>query len=107
MYIQDATIGIGRILEKVTGFEWDTGNKGKNLKHKVADEECEEVFFDPRKVIQKDKLHSQKEERFILIGKTNQEKLLYVSFTIRKDKIRIISARDLNKKEYKLYEEKT
>ena len=107
MYIQDATIENkgGRTLKNVIGFEWDSGNKGKNfLKHKIKDEECEEVFFDHNKKISKDTIHSGKEERHILIGKTKKQKKIFLVFTIRKNKIRIISARDLNKKEYKLYE---
>jgi uncharacterized protein len=107
MYIHNATIKDegGRIIKNVIGFEWDNGNKGKNfLKHKVKDEECEEVFFDYKKKILIDKIHSGKEERYLLIGKTKKQKLIFLVFTIRKNKIRVISARDLNKKEYKLYE---
>lgn len=97
-----------KILGKALVFEWDKGNKDKNFKrHKVADQECEEVFFDPNKKILRDLLHSGREERFILLGKTTMERLLFVVFTMRGDKIRIISARDLNKREKHLYEEKT
>ena len=108
MYMSHATINNGsKILDKVTGFEWDSGNKEKSLtKHEVSNEECEETFFDYDKEIQKDFLHSVDEERHVLIGQTKQKRLLYIIFTIRKDKIRIISARDTNKKERKLYEEK-
>lgn len=88
-------------------FEWDGGNREKNWrKHKVSDVECEEIFFDTRKKVLKDLLHSGKEERYILIGKTKRRRLLFVVFTQRRKKIRIISARILNKKERKLYEEK-
>lgn len=107
MYMRNATIKneTGRIIKKVVGFEWDNGNKEKNfLKHKIRDEECEEIFFDQNKKILKDVIHSGKEERYILIGKTKKRKLIFLVFTIRKDKIRVISARDLNKKERKLYE---
>jgi len=91
-------------LSQAAGFEWDNGNRGKNwLRHKVTDEECEEVFFDENKIVARDKLHSAKEERFIILGRTKQERLLYAVFTIRKNKIRVISARDLNKKERSLY----
>ena len=106
MYMSDATIETGKNFKKITGFEWDSGNKGKNQKHKVKDEECEEVFFDYNKKILKDALHSGKEKRYLLIGRTKKKRLLFLVFTIRKDKVRIISARDLNQKEYKLYEEK-
>ena len=90
-------------------FDWDTGNSGKNKSgHGVENWECEEVFFDPQKVMLKDKLHSDREERFILLGKTRQERLLYLAFTIRKDTVRVISARDVTKrKEIELYEKAT
>ena len=94
-----------RVLSNASGFEWDNGNKGKNsVKHKVTDEECEEVFFDLRKKILKDALHSGKEERYVLLGRTRVGRLMFVVFTIRKQKIRVISARDINNKEKKLYE---
>lgn len=109
MYMSDATIKIKdistRIFENVVGFEWDTGNKSKNfIKHSIIDEECEEVFFDHDKKILRDILHSGTEDRYILIGKTKKHRLVFIAFTIRKNKVRIISARDLNKREYKLYE---
>ena len=89
-------------------FEWDKGNKDKNwLKHKVKNEECEEIFFDKKKKILKDVLHSGKEKRFIILGKTKKERLLFVVLTIRNKKVRVISARDVNKKEVILYEEKS
>ena len=86
-------------------FEWDKGNIAKNKKHNVEDKEAEEVFLDERKKTFKDKLHSWGEERFRVVGKTKKGKLLFVAFTIRKSKIRIISARKINKKEVYLYEE--
>lgn len=85
--------------KEVLEFDWDKGNIGKNLKHKVKDQECEEVFFDKNKVIV--------EERFILLGRTKKNRLLYLVFTVRNKKIRIISARDINKKEVYLYEKTT
>lgn len=89
-------------------FIWDKGNKDKSwLRHKVTNRESEEGFFDKRKRTFKDKLHSKNEERFRIIGKTKKGRLLFVAFTIRRRKIRIISTRDINKKEVKLYEEKT
>lgn len=88
----------------VLEFEWDKGNIGKNLKHRVEDKEAEEVFLDEDKVIYKDELHSLLEERFIVLGKTKKDRLLYIVFTKRKNKVRIISARDINEKEVQLYE---
>lgn len=93
------------LFNKISGFEWDKGNKDKNSeKHKVSNEECEEVFFDKNKKILKDILHSDKEERYIILGKTRRDRLLFLVFTVRKEKIRIISARDIKNKEKKFYE---
>jgi uncharacterized DUF497 family protein len=97
----------GRVLKDVSGFEWDAGNKIKNLtKHQVSQDECEEAFFDSNREVQEDLLHSVNEERYILLGYTKYKRLLYIVFTVRKEKVRVISARDINKKELKLYEEK-
>ncbi|MDO8657298.1 MAG: BrnT family toxin [Candidatus Levybacteria bacterium] len=95
------------IDRKIFEFEWDKGNIEKNKKHKIKDKEAEEVFFDENKVIYKDILHSKVEKRFILLGKNKKKRLLYVVFTKRGRKIRIISARGVNKKEVHLYEKKT
>lgn len=86
-------------------FEWDRGNIGKNAKHGVEDFEGEEAFFDERKVLLRDRLHSLGEERFVLLGRTKKERLVFVVFTRRGRRIRIISARDANRKERPLYEE--
>ena len=96
-----------KILVKPIQFEWDRGNSNKNLiKHKVSDVECEEIFFDDNKVVVKDALHSGREKRFIVLGKTKANRLLFTVFIIRNEKIRIISSRDINKKEMNLYEKK-
>ena len=95
-----------KINRSVYEFEWDKGNINKNIKHKVEDKEAEEVFFDENKVIYKDILHSNKEKRYLLLGKTKVKRLLFIVFTQRKNKIRIISARKINKKEVYLYEKK-
>ena len=94
-------------VKEILEFVWDKGNIGKNKKHDVEDKEAEEVFFDEDKKIYKDILHSAQEERYILLGKTKKRRLLYTVFTIRDKKIRIISARDINKKEVILYEKTT
>lgn len=93
-----------RIYKQASEFEWDKGNIGKNKRHRVEDKECEEVFFDDNKVVYKDYLHSQTEERFVILGKTRKGRLLYIVYTMRRNKIRIISARDINKKEVRIYE---
>ncbi|MDA2936485.1 BrnT family toxin [Patescibacteria group bacterium AH-259-L05] len=77
------------ILEKPIKFEWDEGNRNKNfIKHSVTEGECEEVFFDADKKILKDIYHSNKEPRYILLGETKLQRLLFVVFTLRKNKNR-------------------
>jgi hypothetical protein len=94
-----------KLLGEPLDFDWDEGNLDKNWeKHRVINTECEEIFFDENKRILKDKMHSDTEERYIILGKTKEERLLYLVFTIRNDKVRVISARDINKKERRLYE---
>jgi uncharacterized protein len=94
------------VLPNPIEFLWDKANEKKNLqKHRVTAQETEEAFFDPNKKLFEDILHSGKEERYILLGKTKKDRLLFIAFTIRDNKIRAISARNLNKKEKPLYEE--
>ena len=93
-----------RIFADVVGFEWDDGNKDKILnKHGVTMGECEEVFQDEKAQRFPDFRHSQHEVRNAILGVTKQGKLLRVSFTARRDRIRVISARPVNRKERKLY----
>lgn len=95
------------VIREPLEFQWDRGNIGKNKrKHDVDEREAEESFFDNKKVIYKDKFHSDKEDRFILIGKTKGKRLLYIVFTKRNETVRVISARDINRKEVLLYEKK-
>jgi len=94
-----------RIIFAPTTFDWDKGNSNKNLaKHAVTIQESEEVFFNQPFIITEDQRHSNTEPRFQALGKTNNHRQLFLSFTIRKNKIRIISIRDMNKKEIKAYE---
>lgn len=94
-----------KIIGESIEFEWDEWNIEKNrVLHNVMPEEQEQVFFDENKVIYEDEDHSSGEERrFVIIGKTKTGRLLYEAFTVRNGKIRIISARDLNKKEVNLF----
>lgn len=95
------------VIKEPVEFNWDRGNIGKNRKrHGVNEREAEEPFFDSKRKTFRDHLHSGKEERFRIIGKTKRRRLLFVAFTIRKERVRIISARDVNRKEVRLYEEK-
>jgi hypothetical protein len=94
------------IFENYDGFQWDSGNSEKNFyKHIVSNSECEQVFFNQPIIVVDDSKHSEDENRFYLLGRTDQGRLLFVVFTIRKNLIRIISARDMNKKEREIYNE--
>lgn len=86
-------------------FEWDEANKNKIwIKHKVSIEECEEAFAEEQIFIQPDELHSAKEDRNILIGRTKKSNFLFIVYTLRKNKVRVISARNMHKKEKIFYE---
>ena len=90
------------------GFQWDEGNVDKNwIRHRVLNNGCEEVFFNKPIILADDPKHSQEEKRYYVLGKTNVNRWLFVAFTIRKDLIRVISARDMNKKERNIYYEQT
>ena len=85
-------------------FDWNKGNIDKNWgKHKVHFKEAEEVFFNKPLMIFPDIKHSIYESRFQALGVTNNKRKLSIIFTIRKEKIRIISVRDQNNKERKKY----
>lgn len=91
---------------RIEGFDWDEGNREKNLdKHGVSLKECEEVFFNTPFKIAEDPKHSQKEKRYSILGKTDKERFLSIVFTIRKEMIRVISARNQSRKERRQYEE--
>jgi len=95
-----------QLLYSCSGFEWDEGNRNKNReKHGVTTEECEQVFFNQPLLVGIDYKHSNKESRFFVLGKTDFERKLFVVFTVRSNKIRVISARDMSRKERKIYEE--
>ena len=92
-------------FSKITGFQWDRGNIDKNWnKHQVKNSECEEVFFNIPFIVAHDQIHSNSEIRFYALGKTNEDRYLFTVFTVRNDKIRVISSRDMSRKERNIYE---
>jgi uncharacterized protein len=94
------------ILSLAEDFEWDEGNIRKNWeRHRVSHIECEEIIFNRPIIVKKDEPHSTSEDRYFVLGKTDAGRLLFTVFTLRANKIRIISARDMNRKERKIYEE--
>ena len=87
-------------------FEWDDDKAASNeLKHDISFEEARTVFTNPLAVIFGDKVHSDNEDREIIIGHSWKNRLLLVSFTERPDAIRLISARKATRNERKDYED--
>ncbi|MBI5826900.1 MAG: BrnT family toxin [Deltaproteobacteria bacterium] len=87
------------LLQKCAGFEWDAHNTEKNWqRHRVTPSECEQIFFNRPLVVAGD------ENRFYSLGHTDVGRMLFLVFTVRRDKIRVISARDMNRKERKVYQ---
>ena len=86
------------------GFEWDEHNATKNWEtHRVSGKECEELFFHSPLVVKDDLRHSIREARYYALGQTAAGRLLFVAFTIRGDLLRVISARDMSRKEREVY----
>jgi uncharacterized DUF497 family protein len=87
-------------------FEWDQQKAQSNLvKHGIPFEEAQTVFDDPLYVDFYDPDHSESENRYIIIGASLMNRVLLVSYTERGDIIRIISARQVTKQEFKTYQE--
>lgn len=93
------------MLPQVLSFDWDEGNINKNLaKHQVSDREAEEVFGVEPNFIFEDIRHSEKERRLGLFGQTKPGRLLSIVFTVRNDRIRVITARNMSRRERKSYQ---
>jgi uncharacterized protein len=96
-------------LATCIGFDWDDANAFKNWeRHRVTPEEAEEIFFCDPFVVRADVSHSTREKRYLALGQTVQGRGLFVAFTIRRKLVRVISVRDMNKREneeYKRHEE--
>ncbi len=97
-------MGVLDDLQRCIGFDWDEGNEGKNWeRHRVSDAETEEVFFNDPLVAGTDLPHSQLEPRYFALGRTDAGRCLFIAFAIRKNFIRVISARNMTKKEAERY----
>jgi uncharacterized protein len=96
-------------LSECTGFDWDESNALKNWeKHKVTPEEAEGIFFGEPFVLRSDAMHSSSEKRYRALGRTAHGRMLFVAFTVRRKLIRVISVRDMNRREaaeYRRHEE--
>ena len=89
------------------GFEWDEGNSDKNWDlHQVTDGECEQVFFNLPLIIAPDSKHSQQEQRIFALGRTDADRWLFIALVIRNNRIRVISAREMNEREARKYAER-
>ena len=92
-------------VEQLTGFDWDEGNIYKNEdSHNLNYKFIEEVFFNEPLIIVEDFEHFNDECRCVVYGKDNKNSKIMVVFTIRDNLIRVISAREMTKKEKKFYE---
>ena len=86
------------------GFEWDHGNVSTNWElHQVIPEEAEDLFFNDPLVVRNDVCHSETEKRYFALGLTTRGRLLFVAFTVRRGLIRVISVRDMNRREKETY----
>jgi len=94
-------------LSLIVGFDWDDGNARKNEKHGITQSEAEEVFFNQPLLPLEDLRHGGQESRFHALGKTHEGLTLHITFTLRQDGtlIRVISARDMHRKERAIYEQ--
>jgi len=95
---------------RIAGFDWDQGNERKSAeKHRVTQTEAEQVFLDRRLLVLDDVKHSKDEQRFQALGQTDAGRALHVTFTLRGSGtlVRVISARDMNRKERTTYEQGT
>ncbi len=94
----------------VSGFQCDEGNRRKSSdKHGVSQAEAEQVFFNRPLLIVHDVIHSHRESRYHALGMTDDRRLLHITFTLRESEtlIRVISARDMHRKERTIYEQAT
>jgi uncharacterized DUF497 family protein len=95
------------VISNCKGFQWDEGNWDKNwYLHQVTNGECEELFFNLPLIIASDAKHSQQEQRYYALGRTDAERWLFIAFTIRDDLSWVISARDMNQRETRNYGER-
>ena len=93
---------------KISGFDWDAGNDRKSEeKHGVSKAEAEQVFFNTPLMVLEDAAHSTQEVRIHALGKTDEGRALHITFTLRKagTMIRVISARDMHRKERAIYDQ--
>jgi len=91
----------------ITGFDWDDGNARKNEKHEISTAESEQIFFNASLLLLTDARHNPGEPRYHALGKTDEGRLLHIAFSLRQGgrRIRVISAREMHRKERVIYEQ--
>src|SRR4051795_8117460 len=101
-------VGFPQELAICTGFEWDEGNADKNWTlHQVSRSEAEEAFFNRPILVAPDAKHSHKERRYAALGRTSTDRRLTIVFTVRGTLVRVISVRDMSRRERRIYEKAT
>jgi uncharacterized DUF497 family protein len=95
---------VASLLDQITGFDWDEANAPKLLaRHRVTTGEVEQAFFHVPLLLALDLKHSANEPRYLALGRTTDARLLHIVFTVRGDRVRPISAREMNRKERSKY----
>lgn len=98
--------GLPDELAQCTGFQWDEGNAGKNwLSHQVSQAEAEQTFFNRPVLVAPDRMHSTQEPRYGALGQTDAGRRLAIVFAVRATWVRVISARDMSRRERRIYEQ--
>ncbi len=92
-------------LPEFEGFDWDEGNARKTWEsHRVTQQEAEQVFFNRPLIVADDVKHSETERRYYVLGQTDEDRALFAAFAVSEERIRVISARDMNRRERKVYQ---
>ncbi len=93
-------------IRGLVGFDWDEANWEKSeRKHGVAVSEAQEALLN-QPLCQVDAMHSDDEQRYVALGASNDGRRLFIAFTVRRNRVRVISARPMSRKERAIYEEK-
>jgi uncharacterized DUF497 family protein len=107
VYVRDILVIVAERkdpLAACTGFDWDEANSHKNWEgHRVTPEEAEDVFFNEPLIVRGDARHSKQEKRYYALGQTGHGRYLFVAFTVRGPLLRVISVRDMNRREKEAY----
>jgi uncharacterized DUF497 family protein len=97
---------VTEVLDECDGFDWDQGNLDKNWeRHRVTWWECEQALLQEQLLVTRDPRHSTRENRYVALGRTHAGRRLFLAFTIRQRRIRVISARDMSRREKRTLEE--